>query len=121
MLYGGIEKIMNSSWTAAGYLGSAKNFVWLYQWFASPAILPLINHAVVWFELLAGALLILGLFTRTAAWLSALLMLLFYFVMPFPHQDANSFIVNSQLVYALAFIVLATFRAGSAWGLERKS
>ncbi|MBI2003290.1 MAG: DoxX family membrane protein, partial [Candidatus Wildermuthbacteria bacterium] len=66
-LYAGASKIMDPAWSAEGYLKSAKTFPSLYQWFASPGVLPVINLLNEWGLLLIGAFLLLGVFTRQMA------------------------------------------------------
>ena len=41
--YAGSTKVLDPSWSAAGYLMNAKTFSGLYTWFASADILPSIN------------------------------------------------------------------------------
>jgi len=125
LFYAGLEKVMgwDGAFSAERFLTNAANFKFLYGFFASPAMLGFINFAVPWLELLLGLALMLGIFVEIAAVLSALLMLSFYFAMPFPFmsgQNKQSFIVNYQLVYALALMVLYACHAGEVWGLDAK-
>lgn len=120
MFYAGATKILDPSWSAAGYLKGAKTFVGFYSWLASPTMLPTINFVNEWGLTLLGISLIFGIFVRLSAPLGALLMLLYYFpVLTFPTAGAHSYIVDEHLMYAVALFVLAAFRAGRAWGLER--
>lgn len=41
--YAGITKILDPTWTSAGYLNSAKTFSEFYQFLASPGILPWVD------------------------------------------------------------------------------
>lgn len=120
MFYAGITKLLDPSWSAAGYLKSAKTFVGLYTWLSSPGMLPFINFINEWGLTLLGVSLILGLFVRLSAPLGALLMLLYYFpVLTFPTIGEHSYIVDEHLIYAAALLVLAAYRAGRVWGMER--
>src|SRR3989338_1990184 len=60
--YAGITKVLNPSWSAAGYLGSAKTFPELYQWFASAGNLGWVNLVNEWGLTLVGLALISGFF-----------------------------------------------------------
>lgn len=118
--YAGLTKLINPAWSAAGYLKGAKTLPEFYQWLASPDILPFINFVNEWGLTLIGLALIFGLFTRLAAWLGALMMLLYYFpVLQFPIAGEHSFIVDDHIVYGLALLALAAARAGRFGGLEQ--
>jgi thiosulfate dehydrogenase [quinone] large subunit len=117
--YSGITKVLNPDWTAAGYLQGAKTFGGLYQWFLQPEVLPVVNFLNEWGQLLLGIALILGVFVRLSGVVGALLMLLYYLpVLEFPYIGKTAFLVDEHVVYALALLVLAAFRAGRVWGLE---
>ena len=119
--YAGITKILNSEWSAVGYLQSAKTFTGLYQWFASPSILPTVNFINEWGLTFLGLSLIFGIFVRLSSLFGTLLMLLYYFpILEFPYPNAHSYIVDEHIVYALALLVLGAFRAGNIWGLDPK-
>ena len=79
MFYAGITKVLDPSWSAAGYL----------------------------------------IFVRLSSVLGAALMMLYYFpVLDFPKIAPHSYIVDDHIIYALALLILAAFRAGRIWGLE---
>ena len=118
--WAGITKILKPAWSAAGYLQNAKTFPELFQWFASPAILPFTNFMNEWGLTLLGASLILGICVRWSAPLGILLMALYYFpILQFPYPNVNSFIVDEHIIYMLVLFVLFAFKAGNYWGLER--
>jgi thiosulfate dehydrogenase (quinone) large subunit len=128
-LYAGVVKVLDSEWSAAGYLNNAKTFSGFYQGLASSEILPIINFVNEWGLTLLGISLLLGVFVRVSSLAGILLMVLYYFpavemkafdlfpVLVLP-QTSNSVLVDSHIVYALALLVLAAFRAGRTWGLE---
>lgn len=121
MLYAGITKIMDPSWSAAGYLKGAKTFPDLFQWFLQPGILPVINFINEWGLTFLGISLILGVGVRLSGVLGALLMMLYYFpVLEFPYIPPHSYIIDDHIIYALVLLVLSAFRAGRIWGLEGK-
>jgi len=120
MFYAGITKVLNPEWSAAGYLNNAKTFPALFQWFASPALLPITNFVNEWGLTLLGVSLILGLGVRLSSILGAVLMLLYYFpVLEFPYiPGAHAFIIDDHIIYALVLLYFAAVRAGRVWGLE---
>ncbi|MDP3999793.1 MAG: DoxX family protein [bacterium] len=119
MFYAGITKVLDPTWSAAGYLVNAKTFTGLFQWFAQPGILPVVNFINEWGLTLLGVSLILGVFVRLSSILGAALMMLYYFpVLTFPYILPHSFIVDEHIIYALALLYLAAVRAGRSYGLE---
>ncbi len=118
MFYAGITKVLNSEWSAEGYLKGAKTFTGLYNWFASPEILPVINFINEWGLTLLGISLILGLFVRLSSVLGALLMLLYYFpVLTFPYVG-HGFLVDEHIIYVLMLVFFAAIGAGRYYGLD---
>src|SRR3989339_60269 len=108
MFYAGVTKILNPSWSAAGYLQNAQTFGSFYQWFLQPSALPITNFINEWGLTLLGISLIFGIFVRLSSVLGALLMLLYYFpVLSFPYIKPHSYIVDEHIIYALALIFLA--------------
>lgn len=91
------------------------------------AITPVdrINTQTIWSLIILGGLLIAGLFTRVAAFVGAGMLLLFYLPMPpWPGvPDApgpeHSFIVNKNLIEALALLAMAFMPTGQWFGMDR--
>ena len=118
MFYAGITKVLDPNWSAAGYLNTAKTFTGLFQWFASPEILPVINFINEWGLTLLGVSLILGVFVRLSSVLGAALMLLYYFpILEFPYVG-HGFLIDEHIIYALVLTYFAIVKAGRVWGLE---
>ncbi len=116
--YAGIIKVLNSEWSAAGYLSGAKSLAWLYGAMLHPAVLPTVNFMNEWGLTLLGISLLLGVFIRLSTSLGAALMLLYYFALAFPYPNKNAFIVDEHIIYVFALLVLGAFHAGRVWGLE---
>jgi thiosulfate dehydrogenase (quinone) large subunit len=117
--YAGITKVLDSSWTSAGYLNGAKTFPQFYSWLASPELISLTNFVNEWGLTLLGLSLLLGLGVRLSGILGAVMMILFYFpVLEFPYSGAHSYLVDEHIVYAAALLVLVFTNAGKFWGLE---
>jgi len=118
--YAGITKIMDPAWSAAGYLGSAKNFPEFYNLLTTPVMLPITNFLNEWGLTLLGVSLILGVGIRLSSILGAVLMLLYYLpILDFPYPNAHSYIVDEHIIYIAVLLVLASFRSGHVWGLGR--
>lgn len=118
--YAGITKVLDPNWSAAFYLKGAKTFSSFYQWFLDPAILPTINFINEWGLLLIGLSLLFGIFVRVASVGGIMLMILYYFpTLDGVYPNAHALIVDEHVVYACALFVLASFRAGRVFGLEK--
>jgi len=118
-LYAGLSKLMNASWSAAGYLGSATTFPELYQWFASSQNIGWVNTLNAWGLTLVGAALILGVALRFASYGGILLMMLYYFpVLHFPYVGKTAYLVDEHIMYILVFVLLISAHAGRIWGLD---
>ncbi len=119
MFYAGITKVLDPAWSAEGYIKSAKSFVWLYELFLHPTIVPIVNVLNAWGLTLLGVSLMVGLFVRWSTVPGALLMLLYYGVaLDFPHPDAHSYIVDQHIIYAGVLLLFYAFRVGEIWGLD---
>ena len=119
--YAGFTKIIDPSWSAAGYIGAAKHFTSFYQALLSPNILPIINILNAWGLTLLGLSLITGLFTRLSAILGIILMALYYLALPFPYPDAHSLVVDEHIIIILALLVIFNFHAGRIWSLTKQT
>lgn len=119
--YAGITKVLNPEWTAEGYLKAAKTFPELFNFFAAPGALPVVNLLNEWGLTLIGVALILGVFVRWAAWAGMALMVLYYLpILDFPYPNAHSYIVDEHIIYFFALWVLSAFGAGKVWGLGKR-
>ena len=116
--YAGITKVLDPSWSAAGYLSGAKMFTGFYQFLVSPAILPITNFVNEWGLTLLGASLVLGIFVRLSGKLGAIMMILYWLPLGILRPDAYSLVVDDHIIYAAALLVLSSARAGRIYGLE---
>jgi len=118
-LYAGVSKILDSTWTAAGFLAGAKTFPELYAWFALPENLGWVNLTNEWGLTLLGISLIIGLWVRWTALGGIVLMALYYFPsLQFPYAGEHGFIVDEHLIYSAGLLVLSVFRGGRYFGLD---
>lgn len=119
--YAGITKVINPNWSPAGYLENAQTFSGFYGWLASASNLPWVTFLNEWGLTLIGAALILGVTTRFAASLGAILMILYYFpVLNFPYAGDHGYLVDDHIIYALVLCLLAVENAGRKFGLDSK-
>lgn len=136
-LYAGLEKWLNFAgeekpWSAAGFLsygtaGSTPNMVGLADpmshnptqsfWVelaGNPSVIGIVDSLVVFGEIAIGAALILGVATRLAGTLGAVMMLLFWIAA----WDFQYGIVNQQFVYLVLSAIVAYAAAGKVFGLD---
>lgn len=82
------------------------------------------SSQAMWGLLILGPLLILGLGTRIAALLGAVMVLSFYLVVPpfpgvpQPPGPEHSFVVNKNLIEVLALLAIAALPTGTWFGLD---
>ncbi|WP_437227275.1 DoxX family protein [Planctomicrobium sp. SH661] len=82
------------------------------------------DRQVMWGLIILGSLLIIGFFTRLAALGGAVLLMMFYLVMPpwpgvppVPGPE-HSFIVNKNLIECIALLAIAALPTGTWFGLD---
>lgn len=118
--YAGITKVLDPSWTAAGYLQGAKTFSGFYNWLALSQNINWVNFLNEWGLTLLGIALIVGVATRLTTILGIILMLFYYFpVLDFPRIGEHGYIIDEHLIYVFVLFVLSAARAGRYWGLDK--
>ena len=133
-LYAGLEKVLDfghtGAFTAAGYLGHATGGSLPYMadpkaivnpthdfWVSlasNAAAVSTINVLVQFGELAIGVALVLGLATRFAGVMAALMMALFYVA----SWNFSLGPISEQFIYGAVALFLAYARAGDAYGLD---
>ncbi len=114
--YSGITKVLDPSWTAAGYLKNAvapsNPFFGLWPMMAG---IPFIDLLVQWGLTLTGLGLILGALVRFNAFWAAFMMVMFWASsLPLEH----GLVVDQHIVYILLLFGLSTAGAGRIIGLD---
>lgn len=123
-LFEGISKLWVENWSAAPYLAGATGpFSGFYHWMASSdslmAVIDPVNIAAL---ILIGLGLVLGLAVRLSFVSGIVLLMLYYFAYPpfggslMSGVEGNLYIVNKNLVEALAMLTLLVIRE-KGWGL----
>ncbi len=126
LLYEGLVKLMEPTWTSATFLQGAKGFLsGFYHWLGSEQIVGIIDFINIWGLILIGSGLVLGLFTRISAIAGAALLLLYYFAYP-PYgilgygipAEGNYLIINKNLIEFIALTVIAVMPMGTYFGID---
>src|SRR3989344_8030585 len=119
MFYAGITKVMDSSWSAAGYLKGSKAFSPFYSFLLSPSVLPVINFLNEWGLTLLGISLIFGVFVRLSSVLGIVLMILYYLpILKFPYVGEHSYLVDEHIIYSAVLLLLIAFNSGRIFGFD---
>lgn len=120
MFYAGVTKVMDSSWSAAGYIKGAKAFASFYNFLLNPSVLPIINFLNEWGLTLLGVSLIFGIFVRLSSVFGIILMILYYLpILKFPYVGEHSYLVDEHIIYSLVLALLFAFNAGKVFvGLD---
>jgi thiosulfate dehydrogenase [quinone] large subunit len=127
-LYEGVAKLSNPYWTSAGYLQESKG--WFSDFFMdlanNPGALGVVDNLNQWGLLLIGLALLVGVFSRTAAFAGVILLALYYLAAPpFPTleyampSEGSYLIVNKILVELAALLVIVGFPTAHRIGLDR--
>ena len=127
-LYEGIAKILNPTWSSAGYLLDSEGF--LSDFFSSmasnPGTLEVVNFLNIWGLTFIGIGLMLGLFTQLAT-LAGIIILLFYYLSHPPFigmsyaipSEGNYLWINKTLIEMLTLWALYYFPTGKIIGIDR--
>ncbi len=118
-LYAGIHHFGDDKFVA-GFLSHTKTFHDVYAPLTNPAIAPALTFLVEYGHLLIGLSLVTGLAVRASAPFAIMMMLLYWTAhMNFPYiEDANNYLLDFHIVYAVILVVLIVKRAGHVWGLD---
>lgn len=127
LLYEGVAKLSNPYWTSAGFLADSSGpLAGFYVWLASdPGRLTVVDGLNQWGLVLIGTAMILGVFSRFATLMGALLLALYYLGSPpWPGveitapMEGSYLIVNKTLIEFAALIVLWLFPTGHQIGFD---
>jgi thiosulfate dehydrogenase [quinone] large subunit len=118
-LYAGIHHFGDSTFVT-GFLSHTKTFHDVYAPLTSGTVAPILTFLVEYGHLLIGLSLISGLLVRLSAPFALAMVLLYWTAhMEFPYiENANNFLVDYHIVYALVLLQLMVQNAGQVWGLD---
>lgn len=124
LLQGGLEKLFDPDWTAAGYLQFAiADSNPFKETFVDMAGSTLVDQVVIWGLTLTGLGLILGAAVRWCAFWAAAMMLIFWVSawqggmlqgIPLEH----GWVVDDHVIYAVLLFGLGAFGAGRILGVD---
>ena len=123
-LYEGISKLAIGNWSAAGYLSNSTGpFSGFYQWLgSSEGLMNIVDPVNIVGLILIGLALFVGLAMRVSSISGIILLMLYYFAYPpfggslMGPIEGNLYIVNKNLIEALALVVLL-FMKEKGYGL----
>jgi len=127
-LYEGLVKLLDPNWTSAGYLVESRwLFSGLFHWIIeTPAVLFVVDIMNIMGLILIGLGLFFGFMTRLASISGALLLFLYYIVIPpLPsfidgmHTEGSYLIVNKNLVELITLTVIAFLPVDRYLSLDR--
>jgi thiosulfate dehydrogenase [quinone] large subunit len=116
-IWSGIDKAV-TNFSAAGFLVHSTQGPlggWFQSLGANQAALNVIDPLVIWGQILIGATLVLGLFTRSGLFWGAAMVMMFYLAQ-FP--PANNPFMDEHLVYILLFGLLGALGSGRILGVD---
>lgn len=124
-LQAGIQKALDPTWGASGFLGGvaeANPFGFLWPLMTEMAA---VDPLVMYGQILIGLALLLGVFFRFAALMGGLQMVLFWMasleggvMMGLP--VGHGYVINSNIVYALILFGLGALNAGRIYGFDQR-
>ena len=103
-----------------GFLSHTKTFHDIYAPMTAPAIAPFLTFLVEYGHMLIGLSLLTGFAVRLSTPFAILLMLLYWTAhMDFPYiENANNYLLDYHIVFAVVLAFLFVKRAGHVWGLD---
>lgn len=117
MIFDALPMVTDPTFSAAGFLTSAKTFPAFYAWFAQPGNLIWVNPLNEWGIMAIGVAFFLGVFMRPAAIAAFVMMFVYYF----PHYVfptvPHGIFVEEHIVYAAAFMLVGFMPQAQRFGL----
>jgi thiosulfate dehydrogenase [quinone] large subunit len=117
-LYEGINKLFAESWSSGGFLIQS-NWIFsdIFIAFAnSPTLIAISDFLNIWGQIFIGLGLILGLYSRYAAFAGAALLFLYYIAIP-PFVESYTF-VDRNLLELIGLLLVAFFNTSNIIGLD---
>ncbi len=127
-LYEGVTKVLNPNWSSIGYLLDSKGFMsdFFHSLARNATLLSTVDFLNEWGLVLIGLGLVLGCFTRIAAYSGMALLAMYYLSHPpfiglsyaLP-TEGNYFIIDKVFIEFLTVWVFALIPTGRFIGLDR--
>jgi len=117
-LFEGVNKLFATSWSSELFLAQSN---WIFSGFfkfiaSSQTLLGIVDFLNVWGQILIGLSLLIGLYSRYAAYAGALLLLLYYIAYP-PFVEGYTF-VDRNLLELFGLLLTALFQTSQIIGLD---
>jgi len=117
-LYEGFNKLFTDSWSSGGFLIQS-NWIFSDLFIAlanSPSLIVVSDFLNIWGQIFIGLGLMLGLFSKYAAYAGAALLFLYYVAIP-PFVDSYTF-VDRNLLELFGLLIIALFQTSHIIGLD---
>ena len=117
-LYEGFNKLFADSWSSGGFLIQS-NWIFSDLFIAlanSPSLIVVSDFLNIWGQIFIGLGLMLGLFSKYAAYAGAALLFLYYVAIP-PFIDSYTF-VDRNLLELFGLLIIALFQTSHIIGLD---
>ena len=117
-LFEGFNKLFAESWSSGGFL-TQSNWIFSDVFIAfanSPSLMAISDFLNIWGQIFIGLGLILGLYSRYAAFAGAVLLFLYYIVIP-PFVGSYTF-VDRNLLELIGLLIVAFFQTSNIIGLD---
>ena len=117
-LYEGFNKLFADSWSSGGFLIQS-NWIFSDLFIAlanSPSLIVVSDFLNIWGQIFIGLGLMLGLFSKYAAYAGAALLFLYYVAIP-PFVDSYTF-VDRNLLELFGLLIIALFQTSHIIGLD---
>ena len=117
-LYEGFNKLFADSWSSGGFLIQS-NWVFSDLFIAlanSPTLITISDFLNIWGQIFIGVGLIIGLFSRYAAYAGAILLFLYYVAIP-PFIESYTF-VDRNLLELIGLLIIASFQTSYIIGFD---
>ena len=117
-LYEGFNKLFATSWSSGGFLIQS-NWIFSDIFIAlanSPTLITISDFLNIWGQIFIGLGLILGLYSRYAAFSGAILLLLYYVAIP-PFVESYTF-VDRNLLELMGILIIAFFPTSHIIGFD---
>lgn len=114
----GLNKLFAANWSSGGFL-SQSNWIFSNIFIGianSPTFVAIADILNIWGQIFIGLGLILGLYSKYAAYAGALLILLYYLAIP-PFKNGYTF-VDRNLLEFFGLLVTAFFHTSSTIGFD---
>ena len=126
LLYEGLTKALDPTWTAAGYLQSATGpLAGIYHALAAnDTLLTIVNFMNIWLLILIGIGLLTGFYTKLSQLAGLVLLLSYYlshppvFTEPGFFREGSYFVISKDFLEMLSLILLMFFPTGKVLGID---